>query len=144
MRGVVRSGAADYSGCVMRLRLLHRTFAAVCGLWLALSLAEPASLHVCAMHGSQGATHSHGAASATHGGSHGTHSSNEHDNKAPCTCLGGCCMAVAVASVLTPPLVLTVVTAPLPHILVPAAISYRPEAVAYARPPTVGPPLHTA
>ena len=52
----------------MHHRLLHRILAAACGLWLVLSLTEPAAVNACAMHGA--ATHLHGSGGATHAGAH--------------------------------------------------------------------------
>lgn len=131
-------------GETMRPRPLHRIFASVCGLWLALSLAEPAALHACAMHGSQGATHVHGSHGAMHGRTDAAHSPRGPERGSSCTCPGGCCIAAAIAVPCGPPLVVHVVTTTHSHVLVPTAITYRPAAIAYARPPTIGPPHFTA
>lgn len=122
----------------MHLRLVRRIFAAACGLWLALSLAEPASLHACAMHGSGSSAHGH----ASHGGAHSTHG---HERVPICTCIGGCCVAATIgAPVATPLVALGRVTLPT-RVTVPAgSIAHRPAAIEFARPPTIGPPLHTA
>ena len=125
----------------MRPRLLHRIFAAACGLWLALSLAQPAALHACAMHGSQHPAHAH---DAMHAGSDASHSPSGHEPATSCTCPGDCCVAAAIAVPCASPLVVHVATTTHSHVLVPVAITYRPAAIAYARPPTIGPPHSTA
>lgn len=85
-----------------------RPLAALFALWFAFILGDPGLLHACPMHGG------HGVASATasdgaehHMAAHGVHASASHDaspdashhgKTAPCTCVGLCCIAPALAS----------------------------------------------
>lgn len=135
----IGGGRADISG-TMRPRLVRRIFAAACGLWLALSLAEPASLHGCAMHGSGSSAHSH----ASHGAQR-AHSTPGHERAPICTCIAGCCVTATIGAPAATSLVaLGRVTLPT-RVKVPAgSIAHRPAAIEFARPPTIGPPLHSA
>lgn len=128
----------------MRHRLSRRIFAAVCGLWLAISLAEPAALHACAIHATQGHDHRHGSHHAGHERSGRTGSRHDHDAGATCTCPGGCCVAVPVAAPGAAPLVRAVIVAHVSRIVSPPALGHRPAVIEYARPPSIGPPAHTA
>lgn len=123
----------------MRPRPFRRIFAAACGLWLALSLAEPAALHACAMHGSGSSAHSH----ASHGAL-GAHSTHGHERAPTCTCIGGCCVSASIGAPAATPLAALARVVPPTRVNVPAAqIAHRPAAIEFARPPTIGPPLHT-
>ena len=83
----------------MRHTWIARSFAALFAVWFAVSLAEPAALHACAMHGGGAvAGHHHAAgphASAAHDqGQPGTHGAPKH-----CTCLGSCTTSAGSAIV---------------------------------------------
>ena len=124
----------------MRPRLARRIFAAACGLWLALSVAEPASLHACAMHGSGSSAHSHASHAAQ-----GAHSTHEQERGVTCTCIGCCCVSAAIGAPAATPLVALARIALPTRVNVPAAsIAHRLAPIEFARPPTIGPPLHTA
>lgn len=128
----------------MRHRLSHRILSALCGLWLAFALGEPAALHACAMHGAHGLRHAHGSHHSAHPGSDRSDSQHGKDRASLCTCLGGCCVAVHVTAPDAPSLV-DVDAVNLPsRVAAPPALVHRPTAIAYARPPTIGPPPHTA
>jgi hypothetical protein len=113
-----------------RLSRFSRPLNALFALWFAMVLGDPGVLHSCPMHGGHGAAH--GAAAA---GSHGSHASHDMaaadagspgaahhgDAPAPCTCVGHCCAAPAVAPVS------------------PAATVAVPDAVARVRDPLAAP-----
>ena len=106
---------------LIRRSPLGRSFGAVLALWLAVFQAEPAALHVCAMHSGHGiaataasAAVSGGATTAaaqTAAHNHAQHlavateavavpehaPAAPHDSGAQCTCPGGCCAATSVA-----------------------------------------------
>lgn len=124
----------------MRPRLLRRLFAAACGLWLALFLAEPAALHACAMHGSGSSAHRHASHLAQ-----GAHSTHGHERATTCTCIGGCCVSATIAAPAATALVSLACITPPTRVHVPvSSIAHRPAAIDFARPPTIGPPLHSA
>lgn len=96
--------------------MIRRAFASFLAVWFAVIAAEPAALHVCAMHGAADAPaspagHAGHAAPAVH--EHGARAAHEHgapqtqqqtgqqdEEEQPagaCTCLGTC-SAVTVAS----------------------------------------------
>jgi hypothetical protein len=94
---------------------MRRFFALAQAAWLALLIAEPASLHACAMHASGHGGHAAAVAAAasddagsSHGGHHDHQAAIEHATIAPaaepetdqgadsaCQCLGECCAATA-------------------------------------------------
>jgi hypothetical protein len=132
--------------------MVSRTVAAVYALWFAVVLVEPAALHTCAMHGSLHAAmhgtmpvsgHTHGPHDMSSAHQHAADSSQQNERKTPCTCIGACCAAVAA---VIPPLTGVVIasTRLMPAHSLPSSTSdYRPLAVEYARPPTIGPPAPT-
>ena len=73
----------------------RRLVAALCALWLAISIAEPGLLHACPMHGAAATAtpvdapaqgrHVHGAADAD-----GTHPHAPRDGAPLCVCIGDC------------------------------------------------------
>ena len=82
----------------MRSSWSGRVFAALFAFWFAFSLAEPAALHSCPMHGAGAASvHAHGAVAHHATGIHGS-SNSDHAAK-HCTCLGSCCASSANAAV---------------------------------------------
>jgi hypothetical protein len=83
----------------MRRSWFGRVFASLFAFWFAISLAEPAALHSCPMHGTDAANvHAHGA--VAHHSSASRHSSSDSDHAARhCTCLGSCCASSANAAV---------------------------------------------
>jgi hypothetical protein len=77
----------------MTRSLLHRLLGALCALWFAISVAEPALLHACPMHdgtaaGRQADHHVHGEATDT--------TPPDGTERAPCLCLGDCAAASAM------------------------------------------------
>ena len=103
-----------------------RPLAALFALWFAFVVGDPGLLHSCPMHGGHavagtaapaGVQH-HSATNAEHASmDHATqHDASHHGGSGPCTCVGSCCVAPAVA--------------PLPS--VPAL--HVPAAVAHAEP----------
>jgi len=106
-----------------RLARFSRPLNAIFALWFAIVLGDPGVLHSCPMHGGHGAAHAPAAAAASAGheghAAHGVaaesapaHGGQHQDTPAPCTCVGHCCAAPAVA--------------PLPKVaplLVPAAVA---------------------
>ncbi len=127
----------------MRGRLWFRAISLVCGLWLLVGLTEAAALHACAMHDGPMGGHVHGAAMAHAHHTDSAHSSGKHA-AAICTCLGACCVAVVATVPNVARTQLIVVLHERASVLVSAATDFRPAAIAYARPPTNGPPLTTA
>lgn len=92
-----------------------RPFVALFALWFAVVLGDPGLLHSCPMHGGHGGAR---AAASTGGAQHaqGAHSSRDvasagamqhdaqqgaphQDKTGPCTCVGQCAAASAVAAV---------------------------------------------
>jgi hypothetical protein len=64
-------------------------------VWLGAVLIAPASLHPCPMHGNHS---EHMAAAQTHVAVHGGQpGAPADDSSKPCTCLGTCCTAAAIA-----------------------------------------------
>jgi hypothetical protein len=114
-----------------RLARFSRPLNALFALWFAMVLGDPGVLHACPMHGGHGATHSAAAASPAAHGEHSAHAmsaaeaapeaGHHGDTPAPCTCVGHCCAAPAVAPVS------------------PAAAVAVPEAVAEVRRPLAAP-----
>jgi hypothetical protein len=79
----------------MRRSWLERCASVLLGFWLVVNLAEPASLHTCAMHGGS-AVGSATAAAHIHGGAHLTSSKQApSDNSGAghkyCSCPDKCC-----------------------------------------------------
>lgn len=122
----------------------RRVFAVVYALWFVVVLSEPAALRACAMHdGPSGAEHGHApsAAPAHHAGAHSTRG---HDKTSPCSCVAACCSApIAVASLRVDDWSLFAATA-FEHVSIVARTNRWPAAVEYARPPSIGPPRHSA
>src|SRR3954451_20536840 len=95
---------------VEHMRTLSRLLPALFGLWFVVVLGDPGVLHACPMHGAHGAGHSAAMTSSGHAG-HGEHGSSMNDASSatgaghhetapgPCTCVGQCCSAAAVAPV---------------------------------------------
>jgi hypothetical protein len=83
----------------MRRSSSGRVFASLFAFWFAFSLAEPAAMHSCPMHGAgEASVHAHGAVAHHAGGTQ--HSSSDSDHAARhCTCLGSCCASSANAAV---------------------------------------------
>ena len=88
---------------------MRRVFALLQAVWLALLIAEPASLHACDMHASGHA--SHAALAPTTVDDDSAHAHAHHENgptetddaePSPCQCLGNCC-AAATASLTAGP-----------------------------------------
>ncbi|MEP6992821.1 MAG: hypothetical protein ABJA80_17930 [bacterium] len=127
----------------MRGRLWFRAISLLCGLWLLVGLTEAAALHACAMHDGRGGGHVHGVAMAAGHHTDAAPSSGRHET-AICTCLGACCVAVVAAVPNVARIHLLVVFHERATALVSAATDFRTAAIAYARPPTVGPPHTTA
>lgn len=85
-----------------------RPLAALFALWFAFILGDPGLLHACPMHGGHGVASATASAGAEHRmAAHGVHASASHDaspdashhgKTAPCTCVGLCCIAPALAS----------------------------------------------
>ena len=85
-----------------------RPLAALFALWFAFILGDPGLLHACPMHGGHGVASATASAGAEHHmAAHGEHASASHDaspdashhgKTAPCTCVGLCCIAPALAS----------------------------------------------
>ena len=89
-----------------------RPVAALFALWFALVLGDPGLLHSCPMHGghalagtaaSAGMPH-HSAGNAEHAAMDHTtsqqatsHDASHHGSSGPCTCVGSCCVAPAIA-----------------------------------------------
>ena len=92
---------------MQRLSAWSRPFAALFALWFAAVLGDPGVLHSCPMHGA----HASMAATATSSGHEGhgaatTHhvSGEKSQHQAPtgpCSCVGHCCAANAVAAMPT-------------------------------------------
>ena len=112
---------------------LRRVASLLLGLWLALFIAEPASMHACAVHDGAGAPashHSHHHAPAHSGGGSDNHS---------CTCPGACCPAtgaqVPTRTTIVGARVLTIDEPELATATVAIATSTQ-----LALPPALGPP----
>lgn len=88
-----------------RLSALSRPFVALFALWFAAVLGDPGVLHSCPMHGAHAGGTSNASAHAMHGSaaSHhvGSHGSQKQTPTGPCTCVGHCCAAAAVAPLPT-------------------------------------------
>jgi hypothetical protein len=96
-----------------RLSRFSRPLNALFALWFAMVLGDPGVLHSCPMHGGHGAAHSAPAAAAAGHGEHAAHAAHavpaadagspdathHGDTPAPCSCVGHCCAAPAVAPV---------------------------------------------
>jgi hypothetical protein len=86
---------------VTRRTRLHRFLAAFSALWLAISIAEPAVLHLCPMHdgvaaaaGTQGDHTGHGAHAAADAAADANAPSDEESS---CLCIGDCPAAAGVS-----------------------------------------------
>jgi hypothetical protein len=92
-----------------------RPFSVLFALWFAVVLGDPGVLHSCPMHGAgHGVATSHHMAHASHhdevahGATHAEHGSpagDGHHAPGPCTCVGHCCAAPAVAPLAVAPAV---------------------------------------
>jgi hypothetical protein len=83
----------------MRRSSFGRAFAALFALWFAISLAEPAALHACPMHGA-GSANAHAHSAMSHHAAATEHSLPDSQNAGKhCTCLGSCCASSANAAV---------------------------------------------
>lgn len=100
----------------MRRSCVARTFASVFAVWFAMTLAEPAALHACPMHGATAAGHAHDAVARgaadhhadMHGrvmhhasalGETGSTGASGHQHAARyCTCMGACAVSSASAA----------------------------------------------
>ena len=84
-----------------------RPLAALFALWFAVVLGDPGLLHSCPMHGGHGVASATASADAGHRmvghGEHASmdhgasHDASQHGKSGPCTCVGQCCVAPAVA-----------------------------------------------
>ena len=119
---------------------LDRLVSVLCALWLVVVLAEPAALHTCAEHGAAYPDVGHHGARGHLAGPHESPTKRPHQ----CSCVGACCFAVAtVLSARADALTSGEARSP-ERVIVSDASDFRPIAVAYARPPTIGPPVLTA
>lgn len=93
---------------------LTRPFSVLFALWFAAVLGDPGVLHSCPMHGGHRAAVTQDAAHATHDGHaargdaparHGSSDGESHHTPGPCTCVGHCCAAPAVAPLSVTPAV---------------------------------------
>ena len=101
----------------LRRSWLHRSISALCAVWLAFIVAEPAALHSCPMHGGHGAAAAAAALTgldATAGNHHSAVAEHEHgapanheQNNRYCSCVGQCNATGAVAAVPVPAVRLT-------------------------------------
>ena len=82
----------------MRRTPWSRAFAVLMAVWLAVSLAEPAILHACPVHGGIGAEASHAAMP------HAMHHPVRHEDQARhlCSCIGACCSAAPIGLATAP------------------------------------------
>jgi hypothetical protein len=95
-----------------------RPLSAFFALWFAFVLGDPGLLHACPMHGGHGVASATASASAEHHAAHGehgptsnaathsashdaSHDASHHGKTGPCTCVGQCCIAPAVAPLPT-------------------------------------------
>lgn len=86
-----------------------RPLSALFALWFAFVIGDPGLLHACPMHGGDAMAHSAASAGgaqhmmhAAHGAAgHVSHDASHHGKSAPCTCVGQCCVASAVAPLPT-------------------------------------------
>jgi hypothetical protein len=128
-----------------RLDRWSRLFAALFAVWFAVIIGDPGVLHSCAMHG---AGHGgHGAATTTHAahGGHAAAAGHHPDTSAPaqpgpCSCVGHCCAATAVAPLPLAPALELPTTAPAPAEPLPPAASDVPASPALRLPFANGPP----
>jgi hypothetical protein len=88
-----------------RLSAWSRPFVALFALWFAAVLGDPGVLHSCPMHGAHAGQTAGASTQSTHdmhGGASGHHApSGDSHQKAPtgpCSCVGHCCAANAVAA----------------------------------------------
>jgi hypothetical protein len=127
----------------MRHSMTHRLVATLSGIWLTLLLAEPAALHICAVH-SDGMGHAmvpstHHAESAPQGAEN-----PGHRHSAQCSCLGASVHSAPVDLPAAP--VLAVETT---LVLTPVVIPIGPDEAATAAPDFLlpypnGPPVTNA
>lgn len=114
-------------------------------LWLVVVLSEPAALHACAMHDTtHGSQHAHGSPETSHGQQHAHGSDGTRTPQQQCTCIGACCSVVTTSLAPRVDLLASVEALTVTRRAAPPAIDFRPSAVEYARPPSVGPPTLTA
>ena len=85
-----------------------RPLAALFALWFAFVIGEPGTMHQCPMHGDHGGVFTSASASSAASGhsmaAHGEHGASHHGSHGktgPCTCVGQCCAAPALASLPT-------------------------------------------
>jgi hypothetical protein len=98
-----------------RMSRWARPFNALFALWFAAVLGDPGFMHACPMHGGhlapvaavpvaaapQSEHAMHGHTSAHHEEAPSSESSHQHGSQGPCTCVGHCCAAPAVAPLAT-------------------------------------------
>src|SRR3954467_5510981 len=94
------------------MRIAHRLFAALFGLWFTVLTVDPTRVYSCPMHDGVAAPSEH-SGHAGHA-SHAQHESSGHDHGAPrgghaCTCLGACASAAAPSAPATPTFAVVVV-----------------------------------
>jgi hypothetical protein len=127
----------------MRRSLWFRVCSFVCGLWLILGLTEPMALHACPMHNAHGGGHDHVAATASGHHAEHAHTSHSPDRATTCTCPGECCAAVVAAVPVVARITTSVAVRRQAAVFSTTASGFRPAAIEYARPPTIGPPRST-
>ena len=132
----------------MRHSRLARVLAAVWGVWLIVSLMEPAALHACPMHdtmhgGVSHAARSHDAASHAHG-AEGPADTSSRSHHSVCTCIGACCAAV-VDALRAPSTLIVAETIRQPVVVIESRLAaFRPSVPEHVRPPSQGPPTAQA
>jgi hypothetical protein len=134
----------------MRRSWVARCFASLFAVWFAVSLAEPAMLHACPMHGAHaggqlGAPDAHALHRAHGAGDVATHDTQRVPHPAShCTCLGSCTASSSgavlptTAALLPHPLTFSV--APPVHAVVARVITRASFLLPYAN----GPPAHAS
>jgi len=137
VRRVAFSPAQRYPTSVRR-SLWSRSIIAIWSLWLGVVLAAPQALRPCPLHGDHAAHMSEAAAHVaghSHGGAPADHS------KQPCTCLGACCCANAVAVPQLDVADLPTTDVAFVRVAIPAAPAQAPfVAPEYSHPFANGPP----
>lgn len=81
----------------MRRSLWSRASAAAIGLWLAVSVSEPAFLHSCPVHGGHVSSHvMRGGMSDDTMAEHASPVSHHETDSHTCTCISSCCCAAPI------------------------------------------------
>ena len=102
--------ALQYESIMTRRARWTRPLSAFFALWFAFVLGDPGLLHACPMHGGHAVSSAAASAGAEHHATHGEHGSashatshdtSHHGGTGPCTCVGQCCVAPAVAPLPT-------------------------------------------